>query len=218
MSIENTRIYLLYYNEDIQEYLSDPRVVPIKLSQSIFMESDGFNKINESDIPAHIEYIGFITPSLMKKTGKLLSDLYHPTTPNTLVAISSCNSSTTYIQFANYYHPLFRVLWCWLIGSMGLDPLNHKYTPTHIHSNMWITNRSVALEYVAFAKRCMDTIYNAPPEIRALFNMDSQYGGKMTKERLREIFGMNHYPYYPFILERCIAFFCELKGVHVVKL
>jgi hypothetical protein len=212
---ENTRIYLLYYDEDISAYKEDPRIVPLRLSlQTIFLESIAFKMIDPATIPSDIEYIGFITPSFFKKTGLTLSDIQHNGDPSLIVAINSWCGNINYIEQGALCHQYFIQLFTWLMEQLHVHPIVNIYPKPHINSNMWLTTRNHAIEYMNFASHCMDIIVSAPPEIRALFSADCKYG-KPLPPHFKYIFGVNYWPYYPFIIERCISLYADLKNIKV---
>jgi hypothetical protein len=217
---KNTRIYLLYYNEDISDYVGDSRIMPLRLDpQTVFCESEAFRIIKESDIPEHIQYIGFITPSFLRKTGLTLADIAHPGTEKTLVAFhkgwDACKH-TNYVDMASRAHPYFAPIWAWLMHRMNIKAFSFPYSCNHIYCNMWLTDKHTALDYMRFARLFMAAIMTAPVEIKELIHADSTYRGKRPTENLLSVFGRPYYTYHPFLMERCIMLYCDLRKIHVV--
>jgi hypothetical protein len=210
--MQNTRIYLLYNNEKIDEYLSDPRIFPLKLEpQGKFFESEAFRMLNMSDIPSEIDYIGFTTPSFFRKSGKRLGDIVVPKSPFSITSCSNMiRSDKSYMHLAMEYHgDTFKTIWDWLISELGYNPVNIHYGSIHIYCNMWVLSRDTFNIFLPIAKKAVKLLDNAPPSIDKLLFMDSTYDGRLSKDKLIELCGVPYYPYHPFIMERLICFVCD---------
>ena len=59
----STKLFLLYNDENISEYLH-PDIIPLKLNQTPYFESEAFRMLD--DLP-NAENIGFLTPSAKRK-------------------------------------------------------------------------------------------------------------------------------------------------------
>lgn len=211
--MQNTRIYLLYNNEKIDEYLSDPRIFPLKLEpQGEFFESEAFRMLNMSDIPSEIEYIGFITPSFFRKTRLTLKDITPPRNRmNILGLVATHDGGKSYIDHGIQRHgPIFRIIWNWLIEGLGYNPSGITYKHFNVWCNMWVLSRNNFAIYLEIAKKAVNLLVNAPPHIKSLLFSDSGYDeGKLSSEQLIKLCGTPHYPFHPFIMERLIPFVCD---------
>jgi len=211
--MQNVRIYLLYNTENIDEYLTDPRIFPLKLEpQGEFFESEAFRMLNISDIPSEIEYIGFITPSFFRKTRLTLKDIAPPQNRKNIRAFwAKRNGGESYIdQGARYHGAIFRRIWDWLIENLGYNSEGITYKQYHIWSNMWILSRGNFEIYLEIAKKAVNLLDNAPPHIKSLLFSDAlYYEGKLSSDRLLKLCGTQHYPFHPFIMERLIPFVCD---------
>jgi hypothetical protein len=213
----NTRLYLLYNDENISEYLTDPRVYPLQLTpQTIFFESDAFRKISIHTIPDSIEYIGFITPSFLRKSrGKILASFCHTGEKDTVIGVDIPLFQCNYVDTAQYFHPNFRVLWEWLIHNMGFLAYNYSYKNIHLCANMWLTKKDIAIKAIEFICKGIQLLETAPNNVQQILYSDTKYGGKLTSQQLLEKFGVSHYPYHPFLIERLIIFFCDVHNLSI---
>ena len=199
-------IFLLYHNEDISEF-EHPGITPLRVKEgNKYYESQIFNELN--DIP-ETDILGFITPSVFKKYGKRdLNELVKQAQlikTDTIVPYAY-NPDLCPSQAAQWHGQLFVSLWTWLIEEMGYSAdTNDKYHV--ICCNMWFAPRHLFIKYIAFARRAMNIIENAPKDIQEAFFSDSGYCGKLDQKGCLEKFGVPHYSFHPFIMERLIAFF-----------
>ena len=58
------KLYLLYSYENISSYLHND-IIPLKLDQTEFFESEAFRMLNESNL-VQSDYIGFISPFVLE--------------------------------------------------------------------------------------------------------------------------------------------------------
>jgi hypothetical protein len=214
---DNTRIYLACRpDEDVSELLAtDSRLVALRLvSQTLYGAGEAFRHLTAADIPAHIQYVGFITPDFAQKTGRALADIQHPGDANTLAAFQRGGMfwhRYTYLPFAVESYPLFGTLWAWLLGSLGLNPYTTPYGRRHIYDHMWLADRGVAIEFMTFARKAMDLLDSAPAPIQILLYTDTK-----CKVAPATNMGIPYVTYHSLILERCIMLFCDLKKIRVV--
>ena len=209
--VKDTTIFLLHHNEDISEF-EHPCITPLQVKKGCkYYESQIFNELDE--IP-DTEFLGFITPSVFKKYGKRdLNELVKQVQsikPDTIVPYAY-NPNLCPGEAAQWHSPLFVSLWSWLIEEMGYSrDTNDKYHV--ICCNMWFAPRHLFVKYIAFARKAMNIIENAPKHIQEAFFSDSGYRiGKAGPQECLEKFGVPHYPFHPFIIERLISFFKYLE-------
>jgi hypothetical protein len=197
--------------------MSDPRIYPIQLTpQTVYFESDGFRKLSIESIPNEIEYIGFITPSFKRKSkNKPLTSFCHSGEDNMVIGVYVPSISHNYIDFAQQAHPNFRVLWEWLIHNMSVLAYNYSYKNIHMYSNMWLMKREAAIKAIRFICKGISILESAPKNVRSMLYTNTFYGGKIPSKQLLEKFGVPHYPYHPFLLERLIIFFCDIHNIRI---
>jgi len=204
-------LYLLYRDEDISQF-NHPHITPLKVEKaSKYYESEIFNQIDIDNLP-QTEKIGFITPSVFRKYGKRDLDLFVTqlqNLPNNRIVPIAYNPNPCPSEAVYAHGQTFVDLWSWIIESLGYSSTtNDKFHV--ICCNMWIAPRDAFIDYVLLARKAMKNIDNAPQEIKDKFFSDSNYfkwGGKLTPKECMEKFGVPHYPYHPFLLERLISFF-----------
>ncbi len=219
LKMESTRLYLLYYNEDITEYLSDPRIIPIYLNpQTPYMESEGFRLIDPTTIPDSVTHVGCITASYLRKTGKTLADITPSEIPNTLKPLNPILQPCymNYIAFAQWAHPYFATLWTWLASKLEYDIFSSPAPHWHVYSNMWIMEKHHFCAFIEFSRKCMTLLDTAPNEIQVLLYQNSTYQGKLPTEECVRIFKCPYYTYHPFLAERLIILYCTMHGITVV--
>ena len=66
--------------------------------------------------------------------------------------------------------------------------------------------------YIRFYKK-VKVITESNPIIRELMYTNAQYGGKITKDKLKEIFGVEYYCMHPFVFERLPTLFFTYHNV-----
>jgi hypothetical protein len=208
--MDSIKIFLLYNDEDISAF-NHPDIIPVKLNQSKYFESEFFRMIEPENIP-DVENIGIITPSLFKKCRGITLDSLLKMRPNPhIVKLYSMNEPCEN-QATHYHGVFFMVLWCWILEQYDISYLNfNEYAG--FYSNLWITRRDLFIEYLSFAKNTMKLIDNAPLRIKEILETNPNYGqAKISKSVLELRFGKPYYPWEPFLIERLICLFIHLKA------
>jgi hypothetical protein len=207
--MKSIKIFLLYNDEDISAF-NHPDIIPVKLNQTEYFESEFFRMIKPEDVP-DVDNIGIITPSLFKKCNGITLDTLLKMRPNPyIVKLYPTNEPCE--NNATLYHGIFFiVLWSWILEQYDISYLNFNEYAVFF-SNLWITRRDLFIEYLTFAKNTMNLIDNAPLRIKEVLETDPNYYlGKIGKNTLELRFEKPYYPWQPFLMERLICLFIHLK-------
>jgi hypothetical protein len=207
--VKKTKLFLLYNDEDISSYIH-PDIIPLKLNQTEYFESEAFRMLNESDLP-HVENIGFITPSSRFKIPNFSIDNILQLQPTPIIFLwpqqVKCEEHAI-----SYHGPNFLTIWKYLLNC---HRISHKVINTYNvkFSNLWIAKRSFVIEYLQFAKKTINYLDNSNAEIKNILFSDSHYPGKLLNTGvLEKKFNLSHYPFHPFVMERIICLFNRIKN------
>jgi hypothetical protein len=204
-----TKIYLAYHNEDISQF-THPNIIPVKLNQTEFFESELFRMLDSKDVP-EADYIGVITPSLFRKVKITLEQLFE-LKPEPFAKLSLWQEETPCDLLATKYHgPNYLTLMLWLLEELDI-PVNIVNRYKGFYSNMWITKRSLFMEYLDLAKKAITVLDKAPPHIQYVLRTNPNWNGKLIGTGILEArFGKTYYPWQPFLMERLICVFAHTK-------
>jgi hypothetical protein len=205
-----TKIFLAYHDEDITQY-NHPNIIPIKLDQTEYFESEIFRMLTPDMIPK-ADNIGIITPSLLKKIPGMTVDALFSTNPNPFTKLVLWMEHIPCDMIALKYHgQMYMVIMVWLLEKLGIS-LNIVNRYKGFYCNMWITKREIFLEYLDIAKRAIKYLDSPPPHIQFALFTDPNYIGKLNGTGILEKrFKKSYYPWQPFILERLICAFAHVK-------
>jgi hypothetical protein len=207
--MQSTKIFLLYNDEDISVF-NHPDIIPIKLNQTEYFESEFFRMIEAEDVP-NADNIGIITPSLFKKCKDITLDTLFKMRPTPYIVKLFTTNEPCENNATMYHGIFFVVLWSWILEQYDISYLNFNEYPAFF-SNLWITRRDLFIEYLAFAKNTMNLIDKAPLRIKEVLETNPHYGdAKISTEILELRFGKSYYPWQPFLMERLICLFIHLK-------
>lgn len=205
------KIFLLYSNEDISEY-EHPDIIPIKLNQTLFFESEFFRMIQIDDIP-QVDTLGIITPAFSKKSTISFQDLLElcKTKPKQIKGfIQWATPIQDLLDYSVGAHGTnFLIVWNWLLYSLSLS-----YTKgcPGFFANTWIGPRDLFLEYVKIAKQAIESMENAPQYIQDKLHSNAGYKTP-SKETQDNILKRDYYTYHCFLMERLICVFAHAKGL-----
>jgi hypothetical protein len=205
-----TKIFLAYHDEDISQF-NHPDIIPIKLNQSEYFESEIFRMLSPDMIP-EADNIGIITPSIFRKVPSLTIESLFTQNPNPFAKLSLWMEHIPCDSLAVKYHgQMYMVLYIWLLEQLNI-PLTIVNKYKAFYSNMWITKRPIFLEYLSLAKQAIKCLDSPPPHIHYALRTDSMYRGKLIGTGILEKrFGKPYYPWQPFIMERLICAFAYIK-------
>jgi len=206
--MQSTKIFLLYNDEDISVF-NHPDIIPVKLNQTEYFESEFFRMIKPENVP-DADNIGIITPSLFKKCKDITLNTLFKMRPNPYIVKLYPTNEPCENNATGYHGIFFIVLWSWILEQYDISYLNFNEYPVFF-SNLWITRRDLFIEYLTFAKNTMNLIDNAPLRIKEVLETDPNYLGKIGKNTLELRFGKPYYPWQPFLMERLICLFIHLK-------
>jgi len=215
-------VYILYHDDKSEEVASRffrqyEWAQFHKLADSKYLESSMLLELDRNNSRwSAADYVGFIVYNILNK--QVVQDF-------NIEDIITASKDADVISFykkidddmlgtATYYHPQFTTIWTKLLVKMGYTERD-ALSPTPFYPcNCWIAKPAFMKDYIKFAKRAMSTL-ESDDELKTLCAMNSNYRGKMTKERLLEIFGAEWYTYHPFIFERLPWFYAKVKGARV---
>ncbi len=205
------KYYLLYSYEDIRG-LEHPDILPLKLEQTPFFESEAFRMIRPEDLP-QVDNIGFLTPKPLRAVmNRMDLDIYLDFGRNPIKNIIKLyNPNVNLNQAVAWHGTVFGELWDWLTSSMGFPVGSYKYEDVSVfYKNAWIARREFVVEFLKFVKPAFEIVERAPEEWRGKWFSNAHYGGSLLGKGCMEKFGTPHYPFHPFIFERLICFFTYL--------
>jgi hypothetical protein len=205
-----TKIFLAYNDEDISAF-QHPDIIPIKLDQTEYFESEIFRMLTPDMIP-EADNIGIITPSLFKKVPGITIDSLFTKNPDPFVKLLLWQEHIPADVLAVRYHGnMYMVINTWLFEQLKF-PLSIVNNFKGFYCNLWITKRSLFLEYLEVAKRAIKHLDSPPSHIQNMLTTDPLYRGKLMRTGILEKrFRKPYYPWQPFIMERLICAFAHLK-------
>lgn len=111
------------------------------------------------------------------------------------------------ISYANKFHPGFSGYFQHILKKVG-----YNWSPTYLENvfycNYFVAKNEIYEKYVNdMLAPAMEVMKNMPELMR-----DSHYPHKLP-ENLKEKFGVNHYPYHPFICERMFSYFAHIHNL-----
>jgi hypothetical protein len=210
-----TKLFLLYTNEDISLF-NHPDIIPLKLNQTEYFESEAFRMITPEMIPDDVDQIGCITPNVFCK-----KKLFKKQTHDTLDKLLNVNVDKGFFKilprdhkcdnhFFSNHGENARRLWLWMLEQLDLKWALNKYNG--FYCNCWITTKDTFLDYLAFIKRVFILFDNAPQDIKDILLTDPNYNGKLIGTGvLEKMFDKPYYPWQPFIFERIVCLFAYIN-------
>jgi hypothetical protein len=218
------RLYILCYHEESQKKANE-EYGNYEWAKVLFIETTPYlenimysnwlleNKNDWKDF----DYVGTISWSASEKIGKInmnqiITRLEREDPDIYAFWYYSCNM----VLHANYWHPKFSSLWYRLLFYKKLsyfDILNSDIKA--FFGNYWMCKPSWMEAYIEFFKDCKTILENQTDLQEDLWS-DTGYKGKLSKEKLLEIYGKPYYPYHPFLLERLPCFFFWWKKAKLI--
>ncbi len=116
-----------------------------------------------------------------------------------------------YLKFTEKAHPGFMNLFKLICKDLELPVSEPKYT---IYSNFFVLKTPLYKEYVQTV--LIPALYLLENKYWDLANKDSQYKG-LTKDRLKELTGLDYYNFVTFICERLIGQWVDKKKVKTLN-
>jgi hypothetical protein len=206
----STKIFLAYNDEDITEF-THPDIIPIKLNQTEYFESELLRMLTPYMIP-QADNIGMITPSLFKKVPGITIESLFISNPDPFSKLAVPRHNIPCDILAKHYHGhMYMIIMIWLLENLEV-PLSVINRYNGFYCNMWITKRELFLEYLELAKKAIKLLDSPPPHIQYALLTDPNYKGKLIGTGiLEQRFKKKYYPWQPFIMERLICVFAYVK-------
>lgn len=111
-------------------------------------------------------------------------------------------------------HPRFLEVWIPLTRELGFPDLADSLDPDTraFASNYWLATPARMAEYCAFFRAAARVLETHAPMQGALWS-DAMYRNHFGPERCRQVFGVPHIPYHPFVCERLPCFYFRVRGI-----
>jgi hypothetical protein len=165
--------------------------------------------LKEADLPK-CENIGFITPKglsiILKSKKKSLNEFMDSLNCEIKDITPLLPNKETMANTIKNHGNKFRLIWDYLALKMYNKNYNFYSVPIFIR-NCWVAPYKTVVNYLAFAKSAIFVLDNASPAIRKLLISNSYYPGKLKPADCLKKFGVSHYTFHPFIMERLICFY-----------
>ena len=204
-----TKIFLLFNNEDIEQYKHE-HIIPLKLDQTVYFESEVFRMLSNKDLPDS-DNIGFMTvkgiQNILNYKNTNFSNFMQSLQINIQNITRLSNTESNLNRAVNYHGKTYSVLWDYLSNELGVQ---HKYEYSKVitfFNNCWYAPKKIVCGYLLFAKKAFRIFDDCPEDIRNLLFSDSRYDGILKGEGCMKKFGIPHYPFHPFIFERLICLY-----------
>jgi hypothetical protein len=202
-----TKMFLLYSYENIDN-LKHPNIIPLKLNQTEYFESEAYRMLNEEDLP-DCDNIAFISPKALQINIRNQSlDNYLNSLNKNMNTIEPLHLEGLQYNFNSsvYFHgENFLKIWtilCYKIGYTNYEFNNVKM----FYRNSWIAKRETVIGFLKFIKPLFKIMEE--PQLKILGFTDAKYqGASLSKEVLLSKFGVPHYPLHPFVFERLICLY-----------
>lgn len=211
--MSSIKLFLLYSDEQIDKFVH-PNIIPLKLNQTEYFESEAYRMLQYSDLPK-CDILGFITPTTLEAATEYrsLNDYMN----SLQLKDYKITSLWTTVYPSNLYQGIqahgetFRSLWDYMSNELGCKPDYDYYSVLTFYRNCWIAPFNTVVSFLYFAKFAFKIVDTSPNEIKTLFRSDSHYTGALVGEACMKKFGTPYYPFHPFIFERLI---CLFKYMH----
>lgn len=112
------------------------------------------------------------------------------------------------VTFADIFHPNFANYF-----SLVMRYIGYEWKPT-VFQNVFYCNNFVAKKEV-YEKYVNEMLLPAMEFMKSVPDLmqDSKYE-KPLPDNLKKSFGINHYPYHPFLCERFFSYFCHIHKLN----
>ena len=225
-------LFLFYFNEDITEFAllnsTEFVVLPIDLSRetdhTVYFESRGYLLLEESMIPEDCTHIGFITPSVLRKSRRFQSikqfqrfvhRILQTGVDDSCIIGLGMTCSALPLMYSQHDKAII-VLWNQLLESLDLLQFQNQHF-MNAHSNHFFMGKSRAKEFLAWMHRCIECINTWKEPFQTLVYMDSKYKGFLLKDGLIQIrTGHPHYTFHAFLCERLIGLFAKVNQLNIL--
>lgn len=142
-------------------------------------------------------------------TPELFEELYYLNSPDAMSF--QRHEPHDPISYADKFHPKFSAYFKNIMNEIGYD-----WKPTHFedvfYCNFFVAKPEVYLAYINEMLCPAMQVMECMPEL-----MGNSHYPNALPDNLKKTFGINHYPYHPFLCERMFSYFAhinKLKCVH----
>lgn len=195
-------LYSIYYSHDQLPYCTfEPYLNPVKTKEEKSYLFEHNIILNFPDFTGG--YTGFLSwkfgmKTLVSKEECLLeldADI-----------VNFCKPIPNFFKFTERHHPGFTILFDELCGDLGL-----KYVETHtpIYANLFIARSEIYNDYKTYLKKAIDLLKT--DKYKDVWK-DSTYKGVSN---LKELTGLDYYPFHTFLLERLINAYTHTFKIEV---
>jgi hypothetical protein len=216
--LEDVKIYSLKYEEsqvgEFEEVLNINTTTGWRLEYQVFLDKLEEIKNGKED------YYSLLSWKFPYKTGifkNLLFKLMEQGQYKDFDYINLCpkywKNTEDFIKFSYEKHPKLEELLKKVLVNLN-QPFEHSSTYTY--SNFFVMKKEFMVDYIE--NWIVPSIEYMENEIWDEVNVDANYPEGLTKEKLKELTGMEFYNYLSFTLERLCSFYIQSKNLKVLNL
>lgn len=211
--------------EDFKEYAAWMK--PLCIPTTFYLEGVMYSHIlkRRQKEWEHADYVGTLAHSAVRKlntVSAVLTTLRDASREHADVAAFKYMGDSL-VATAEKWHPGFLRIWAATLRYLGfpMDKIVDETIPSY-YCNYWAATPEIMKEYMNFFKvfiHALDTLPVISDEVWG----DASYSSRgsdiaaLTSEQCMHIWGVEYYPFHPFILERipCFYFWCTGKKLVV---
>lgn len=211
-------IYIIYHDtqsyKQIAKYKKYPYVKLIHIETTKYFEAVIFKYLaaNTNEWFSK-KYIALLTYAFETKMHMTLDKLYKKliaSLNNDYDLVSLHHHSPKHYILNNTLHGNLRPIFNYVLPMFDFkSPIN--YDIPAFYCNYWVAKSIWMKKYIKFALAFMDKLNDTNDiQLQTLLNENSNYaraGGKLTAPQLMKLFGVPHYTYHPFVMERLPSLF-----------
>jgi hypothetical protein len=228
-------MYLVYilcpsqetFDEAVIDFKDHAWAKPIIIPTTFYLEGVMYSHIlkRRQHEWEHAEFVGTLSHSAVKKlrdVSNVVKTLKEASSAGDVDVAAFLYRGDKLLAAAERWHPGFLRLWVGTLRYLGFsaDIIMDETTPGY-YCNYWAAKPSVMKEYMCFFKvftRALDTL----PVISDEVWNDSGYSGRgldvarLTPDQCMKIWGVEYYPFHPFLLERLPCFYFYTRGKKLI--
>ena len=199
-----------------------PWAKPIMIPTTFYLESVMYTTILQRRRTEweHAEYVGTIAHTAVQKLYDLsgiYDTLRHASNEHGDVAAFLYRGDSL-LAAAEKWHPGFLRIWAASLRYLGfpLDKVMSEEIPSY-YCNYWAATPETMKDYIQFFKSFTHALETLPFVSDEVWN-DSSYSGRgpdiagLSSDQCMKIWGVEHYPFHPFVCERIPCFFFWVTG------
>ena len=223
-------MYLIYivcpsqetFDEAVIKFKDHTWAKPIIIPTTFYLEGVMYSHIlkRRQHEWENAEFVGTLAHSAVDKlhdVSSVLDTLKEASTGNVDVAAFLYRGDKL-LAAAEKWHPGFLRIWVGTLRYLGfpVDKIIDETIPSY-YCNYWAAKPDVMKEYMQFFKVFTHALDTLPVISDEVWN-DAGYSGRgteiasLTPEQCMKIWGVDHYPFHPFLLERLPCFYFYTTG------